>query len=602
MRVYLIFLLLLILLFTSCSEDKNTLQYEHAHADSYLKDTLKINTFIRQVANRDFENTNTAINLLDFAENLSAEIGYDEGLAKSLYLKGNIYYLQNKYKLALDCYNRSLEVAKKSNNILLNAQCLERIASVYLTIGDDHLALKLYYEALPLFEQISNKEGIAKVYNIIGVSKTSQGEYDTAVNYFGKAMKLNEEIGNLTGLIHNNGNLAFMYHRMGNTEKAKEVYISLVPKLIETHDSINLSVVFYHLSMFCESLSQPDSTLYYLYQARSVSEKIADTSLLVTLYGKIGKIYLDHRQYDSAYILLTKSAEMSKNIEDYVTQKQALKLLISIDTIKGNFKRVAERYKKIIIAGDSVYNQKLRNNLEASELAYENQKKSNLIEIQRLELASASRQKQFLLFIFVFSVLTSLLLIILFISHRRSYKRKKEVLAEKLKINELQLENIKQTEEINNLRIEKIEREIKIKENEQVSHALAMEQKNQLLSMINKKFTEAMQDKGSISLAELNGLVSTIKTQVKDSVDTDLFNQKFNQLHNNFFNDLKQSHPDLTKSELKFCAYLKLNLTGNQIASILNVTPEAIRKTRYRIRKKLNLSTTDSLEDYISRF
>ncbi len=96
------------------------------------------------------------------------------------------------------------------------------MASVYLSIGDDHMAFKLYYEALPLFEQISNKEGIAKVYNIIGVSKSSQGEYDTALSYFRKAMIFNEQTGNQTGLVHNYGNLAFMYHRMGNTEKAKD--------------------------------------------------------------------------------------------------------------------------------------------------------------------------------------------------------------------------------------------------------------------------------------------------------------------------------------------------------------------------------------------
>lgn len=600
-KTYFYFFTILLSVFNSCSSDNNS-AIKGADQDSYTEDTILVNKILRQVGSNEFENTDSVLQYLKTAQTVAQRNNYDEGFAKALFQNGNIFYRKNKYKEALDFYKQAMDVSGKLQNILLKAQCLERSASVYLTIGDDHQALKLYYEALPLFEQTGNKEGIAKVYNIIGVYKSSQGEYDTAVSYFGKAMDLNEETGNQTGLIHNKGNLAFMYHRMGNTEKAKEVYISLVPKLIKTHDSINLSLIYYHLSMFSEALSQSDSTVYYLNKALAVSEKLSDTSLLVTLYGKIGQIYLDHRQYDSASSLLTRSAAMSKAIDDFVTRKQVLKLLVSIDTIKGNFKRATERYMDIIIAGDSVYTQKLRNNLEASELAYENQKKSNLIEIQRLELASASRQKQFLLMIFVFSVLITLLLIILFILHRKSYRRKKEILTDKLKIIELQLENLKQTEVIDKLRIECIEREIMIKDNEQISHALAMEQKNQLISMINKKFTEAMQDKGSISLAELNGLVSTIKTHLKDSGDIDLFNQKLNQLHGNFFNDLKQAHPDLTKTELKFCAYLRLNLTGKQIASIQNVTIESIRKTRHRLRKKLNLELEDSLDDYITGF
>ncbi len=82
----------------------------------------------------------------------------------------------------------------------------------------------------------------------------------------------------------------------------------------------------------------------------------------------------------------------------------------------------------------------------------------------------------------------------------------------------------------------------------------------------------------------------------------EIFKLRFTEVHKYFFNNLKAKHPALTKSELKFCAYLRINLSSSQISTALHVTNEAIRKTRYRIRKKLNLLRTDSLEDYISKF
>lgn len=600
MKIKYNFLFFLGIVFQFCSCDSNHNMTGSTEDTFSVDDTAIINNILRRVSNKKIVLSDSIASYLTMAIELSKKCNYVEGQSKTLYLYGNLLYGENKYDSALYYYSAALNIAEKLENQLLKANCLERMASVNLTIGDDHLSLKLYYDALPLFEQTRNKEGIAKVYNIIGVYKSSEGEYDTATYYFQEAIKLNEEVGNNTGLIHNKGNLAFMYYNMGNTEKAKEIYISLIPKLIETGDSNDLSVSYYHLSIFSEAAAQPDSTLFYLGKAQSISEKLADTSILVTLYGKRGQIYLNQLQYDSAFYLLTKSAEMANAIDDYVTEKQALTLLIKIDSINHNFKMAIERYGQILILQDSVYNQRLRNNLESSELKYENQKKNNFIEVQKIELASSNKQKQFYLFLFLLLSLISLLLILMVILFRRNSKRKQELLSEKLRINELHFENIKQSEELNKLRLEKIEKEIKIKENEQVSNALALEQKNELLGMINKKFIEAMKDKGSISMAELNGLVSTIKRQVKDSSDTDLFNQKFNQLHRNFFDNLKKAHPNLTKSELRFCAYLKLNLTGSQIASILNVTPEAIRKTRYRIRKKINLSATDSLEVYIS--
>ncbi len=100
-------------------------------------------------------------------------------------------------------------------------------------------------------------------------------------------------------------------------------------------------------------------------------------------------------------------------------------------------------------------------------------------------------------------------------------------------------------------------------------------------------------------------LVNIRKDLELESTEQDnweIFKLRFTEVHKYFFNNLKAKHPALTKSELKFCAYLRINLSSSQISTALHVTNEAIRKTRYRIRKKLNLLRTDSLEDYISKF
>jgi AraC family transcriptional regulator, chitin signaling transcriptional activator len=120
--------------------------------------------------------------------------------------------------------------------------------------------------------------------------------------------------------------------------------------------------------------------------------------------------------------------------------------------------------------------------------------------------------------------------------------------------------------------------------------------------MINEKIKEAMATDGILSIPALNGIVGHIREQLKDTSKLDLFNQQFSKLHPDFYEKLQNNHPELTKSELKFCAFLKLKLSSHQISSILNVSSEAIRKSRYRIRKKMNLPRETDLEDYISKF
>jgi DNA-binding CsgD family transcriptional regulator len=42
-----------------------------------------------------------------------------------------------------------------------------------------------------------------------------------------------------------------------------------------------------------------------------------------------------------------------------------------------------------------------------------------------------------------------------------------------------------------------------------------------------------------------------------------------------------------------------MNLSSKEIANILNISGEGIKKARYRLRKKMNITTDDSLQDLI---
>jgi DNA-binding CsgD family transcriptional regulator len=63
--------------------------------------------------------------------------------------------------------------------------------------------------------------------------------------------------------------------------------------------------------------------------------------------------------------------------------------------------------------------------------------------------------------------------------------------------------------------------------------------------------------------------------------------QKFERVYPTFFQQLQSVVPDATDAEKRLAALTKLNLTNNEIAAILGITPETVIKTRYRFRKKL---------------
>lgn len=585
-------------LFSCTNRDSSNYVYNA----SYETDTAYIYSILKKVKSDSFNTIDSTVHYLKAAIARSEKIGHLAGRTEALFLMANLLYDQNKYREALSLYNQALGRAMMQNDILLEARCLERIASIDIATGDDHDALKLYHEALILFKKTSDKEGIAKMYNIIGLHKNSENKYDTAEIYLNKAIALNTEIGNTRGLLHNKGNLGYIYERSGQLDKAEQMYTALIDSLNKPGDRVYISMILSKLASINLRKNIKDKPLIFLKEAINIAEKIRDTSILALLYADMGELNLNSYDFDSAEVFLNKSVLYAKSMDDAVTQLHATRLLLRSDTLRNNFREASARLNSISILSDTVYARKVRHSLRASILQYDNQKKSQLIESQLIDMHSTRRQSQLYLELLLLATLSVVLLILVIVLRIRNNKRKQEIFEENLIIRDLELENSIKEDVINKLKISKIEEEIKIKEREQVCAALALEQKNELLNLISEKISESMHDNGTLNVSALNEVVASIKSQLKSSIESNLFNQEFNKLHSNFYTNLKEKHPDLTKSEVKFCAYLKLNLGGNQIARLINVTPEAIRKTRYRIRKKINIASLESLEDYISMF
>lgn len=72
--------------------------------------------------------------------------------------------------------------------------------------------------------------------------------------------------------------------------------------------------------------------------------------------------------------------------------------------------------------------------------------------------------------------------------------------------------------------------------------------------------------------------------------------------NNIFYKRLKETHSNLTQSELKLALLINLNLSSNDLVEIFNISLSSLNTKRYRLRKKLNLSNSDSLEEYLMNF
>jgi len=73
------------------------------------------------------------------------------------------------------------------------------------------------------------------------------------------------------------------------------------------------------------------------------------------------------------------------------------------------------------------------------------------------------------------------------------------------------------------------------------------------------------------------------------------FSKEFTSIHQDFVDRLISKYGSFTSGEMRLVSLLKMNLSSKEIANILRVSDEGIKKARYRLRKKLNLETGQDL-------
>ncbi len=164
-----------------------------------------------------------------------------------------------------------------------------------------------------------------------------------------------------------------------------------------------------------------------------------------------------------------------------------------------------------------------------------------------------------------------------------------------------QLEIEKNEKEIIRLQNEKLENEILLKTRELADTSLHLVERNEALLKVKESLQKLYRDtpQGAHDLKRTLQLINEVE---KNDDSWDKFASHFDEVNSNFLRNLRQAHPKLSNTDLKLCAYLELNLASKEIAQLMNISVRGVEIGRYRLRKKLGLETSQSLQDFLQQY
>jgi len=177
-------------------------------------------------------------------------------------------------------------------------------------------------------------------------------------------------------------------------------------------------------------------------------------------------------------------------------------------------------------------------------------------------------------------------------SYKNHYHKKQQQLIQEKRN---QIEEIKKINEqqIFKLKNDQLNQLVEQKNKELENTTVNLIRKNELLNNLKKEIKKVNRTN------EVNSLLKFIEKNQNENEDWEVFESVFNRSEQDFLNNLKAKHPNLTANDLRLCSYLRLNLSSKEIAPLLNISVRSMEIKRYRLRKKLDLEHDESLSSYI---
>ncbi|MBP1651960.1 MAG: hypothetical protein H6Q26_2117, partial [Bacteroidetes bacterium] len=192
----------------------------------------------------------------------------------------------------------------------------------------------------------------------------------------------------------------------------------------------------------------------------------------------------------------------------------------------------------------------------------------------------------------IITIATIVVIILLLVLGRMVLSRQRLMHATQQQLMQTALEN-------KDLQEDKLRQELEIKGKELASNTLHMIQKNQLLEELKGKLEVMAKDDKRDQKKQIQHVLQQINVSFNHDEYWNEFRDVFEQIHQDFFASLRKKKEDLSHNDVRLAALIKLNMNSKDMATLLAISPDSLRVSRYRLRKKLGLDEGESLSAFI---
>lgn len=496
------------------------------------------------------------------------------------------------------------------NSIEEKANYCHKIAIAYNNNLYYNLSLEYAFEGLSYLGE--SLYLVAELNHVVIINHIDLKNYDLAESYYWKTVGLNSQKEHVRA---NEFNLIGEINRLKrHFEKSISFYHEAIKINTQISDSASLAMNYNNIGLSHLSLNHIDSASFYLNYSSQIIQNLQLENRESAINISFGELYLKTKGYAKAlaFFKKTMSFELSKHPDKFEVYRDAYNGMKICYELMEDYKNALKSYIKYEEYNTKIFDYKQNTLLLQKQILSERDRHSKELELINSKLQLEIKYKRITLIVLIAILLIIVLIIYILRLRNKRVKEKVELEIKRNRIQELEIEQMKlsqefleseliqnkQSQKIKDLEQIRLEEKLQSKNRELTSTALHLMSKNELLNQIQEKIAQLNNESIDSPKKTYNEIKFSISDSLRLDEDWEVFNKHFTDVHPHFLEKLKLNYTDITTDELKLCAYLKIQLSSKEIARLINISVDAVNKRRNRLRKKLNISADEDFHGF----
>ena len=314
------------------------------------------------------------------AESLSRGAGYSKGTARASHTSALYHLRSGDLQSAVKKSREALEIYTELDDTDGVSSTLNTLGIAFRNIGSFDRGLDCFMKSLKIESKRNKSSNLVKLYGNIGNIFDSMGQYSDGLQYYLKCLAIAEELDEETVKADAYGNLGTCYHHLGEYDRSVKSHRKALKIKESLGDELGISFCLNNLGMIYEHQHKYQRALKYYLRSLDIKIKLNMKLETARACNTVGSLYTVIGEFENASAYLEKGLKLAKEVNSQTALRENHMCLSNLKRATGDFEAALRHHMEFHRLDKQIFNSTRIASMEAQ------------LEIMNSEVYSANRK------------------------------------------------------------------------------------------------------------------------------------------------------------------------------------------------------------------